>query len=152
MNRAHIDAVPEQEERCPQGKYHLYRKHISAALGGKKDLGTWAGGHPFDVELIRIPPSASNFPFHSHSAEWELYIFLAGTASIRADQETLTVASGDSIIFPPGEAHQVTNSGDCDLLFYADHALADVIHYPDSGKWFIRPQRKTFFINGTRLL
>jgi len=26
----------------------------------------------------------------------------------------------------------------------ADHALADVVHYPDSDKWFAKPQRKSF--------
>ena len=54
--------------------------------------------------------------------------------------------AGDALLFPPGDAHQLTNTGDADLLYYivTDQPPADVVHYPDSDKWFVKPQRKQF--------
>jgi uncharacterized cupin superfamily protein len=56
------------------------------------------------------------------------------------------VIAGDYLVIPPGEAHQFTNTGDEELVFLviADHPQADVIHYPDSGKWLVKPQKKVF--------
>lgn len=146
MHKTQIATLSELEQRSPKGKYHIFRKSISEALGGKKDTGTWGGGHPFDIELSRVPPKATNFPYHAHSAQWEMYIFISGTGSVRGPLDTLTVSAGDCVLFPPEEAHSIINSGDEDLLFYviADHAPADVVIYPDTGKWGIKPQRKCF--------
>ena len=44
---------------------------------------------------------------------------------------------GDCVMCPPGEAHQLINDGEGDLLYYviANNAASDVWHYPDSDKW-----------------
>ena len=38
------------------------------------------------------------------------------------------------------------NSGEVELVYYviADNPQADVIHYPDSAKYFVKPQRIAF--------
>ena len=64
---------------------------FSVALGGKRDVGTWAGGHPFDLELTRMPADARNYPLHQHSAQWELYVFLAGFGEMTDGKEKITV-------------------------------------------------------------
>ena len=121
-------------------------KHLSLAVGGIKDMGTGGGGHPFDVELTRVPPGAANWPFHSHAAQWEMFIVLSGRGEARTTTEVIPLAAGDCFLFPPGEAHQLTNTGETDLLYYiiTDQPAADVIFYPDSDKWFVKPQRKFF--------
>jgi uncharacterized cupin superfamily protein len=137
MRTASLHSIPEQEVKSPQGRYHLHRRHVSVALGGQRDIGTWGGGHPFDLEWARIPPGAINYPHHAHAAQWELFAFLAGQGEIRGPEETISVTAGDHVIFPPGEAHQIRNTGDTDLIYYiiADHPPAELIHYPDTGKW-----------------
>jgi uncharacterized cupin superfamily protein len=146
MKIAKLSEVSAREVRSPEGKYHVVRQSISQALGGIKDVGTWGGGHPFDVEYFRLPPGAANFPFHAHSAQWEMYIFLKGRGRVRGPESTITSEEGQSIIFRPGEAHQILNSSENELcyLVVADHSLADVVTYPDTGKWVIKPQQKCF--------
>jgi uncharacterized cupin superfamily protein len=43
-------------------------------------------------------------------------------------------------------AEQIRNTGAEELVCYvtADNPQADIGEYPDSGKWFIEPQRKAF--------
>jgi uncharacterized cupin superfamily protein len=134
------------EQRSPAGRFHLFRRHISEALGALRDAGLARGGHPFEVELSRLPPRATNFPYHAHAAQWELYLIQSGSGELRAGDFVLTVGAGDAFVFPPGEAHQLKNSGTEDLVYYviADNPPADVISYPDSDKWFVKPHRKCF--------
>lgn len=146
MKLVHESAIEWKETRSPQGRFHLHRRHISEALGAPRDAGVAGGGHPFDVELTRLPPGATNFPFHAHAAQWEVYLILSGSGEIRAGEATTAIKQGDSMVCPPGEAHQIKNTGITDLLYYviADNPPADVTTYPDSGKWGIKPQRKYF--------
>jgi methylated-DNA-[protein]-cysteine S-methyltransferase len=57
---------------------------------------------------------------------------------------------GDSIIFKLGEAHQIRNTGNAELVYFvvADHPQADVAIYPDTpGKLVIKPTLKCFTMN-----
>lgn len=151
MKRKKLNEISEEERKSPHKKYHLFRKHISEALGGLTNKGTWGGGHPFDVELVRIPPKASNFPYHAHASQWELYIIIAGSGTVRYDSGEEAIGAGDNMVFPPGEAHQFTNNGSTDLIYYviADNPLADVTNYPDTNKWAVKPAMKCFTMTET---
>jgi uncharacterized cupin superfamily protein len=146
MKKTKLSSLTEQEGKSPHGRYHVFRRSISEALGGQKDKGVWGGGHPFDLEWIRLPAGATNFPYHAHSAQWEMYVFISGRGEIRGPQEILPVESGESVLFPPGEAHQIINNSETDLIYYviADHPPADIAFYPDTEKWAIKPPRKFF--------
>jgi len=146
MKKINLRDVPEEEQSAPNKKYHLFRRHVSVALGGNRDAGTWAGGHPFDIEFTRLPAGASNFPLHQHSAQWESYIFIRGTGKVTDGKETVDVQADDVLLFPPEHAHKITNTGTEDLVYFviADQHPADVTFYPDTGKWGIKPHRKYF--------
>ncbi|HMO65747.1 MAG TPA: cupin domain-containing protein [Verrucomicrobiota bacterium] len=103
-------------------------------------------GLAVEVELVRLPPGARNFPFHSHATEWELYLIVSGSGMMRLNRRRVTLAPGDCVMCPPGDAHQIHNTGDADLLYYvvANHAPTDACHYPDSGKWGVRAIGKYF--------
>jgi hypothetical protein len=60
MKHTKETAVKWVEQRSPRGRFHLFRRHISEALGALRDAGVAGGGHPFDVELARLPPGATN--------------------------------------------------------------------------------------------
>ncbi len=141
-----IDAIPENELSSPKGTYRSFTRDISLALGGVRDVGTWAGGHPFDLQQRRVPPGAAVCPLHVHTLQWELFVVLAGTATVRAGEARHTVRSGDVFLQPPGTAHQIKNAGREDFIFQviADHHPADSTYYPHSQKWNLKPQRKTF--------
>ena len=82
MRIVHEDDVPVEQRRSPRGAFEIHRRHVSLALGGVKDTGPWGGGHPFDVELARIPPGRKGYPCHSHAAQSEYYLVIAGTGRV----------------------------------------------------------------------
>jgi uncharacterized cupin superfamily protein len=141
MKRCKIDALPWEEQRSPSGKFHSFCRNISMAIGATRNLGTWGGGHPFDVQIRRVPPGAAVCPFHSHLVQWELFVVLAGSGTLRAGHETHAVKTDDVFVHPPGEAHQLSNTGSTDLevMIIADNPQFDACYYPDSDKWSMRP-------------
>ncbi|MEO7413965.1 MAG: cupin domain-containing protein [Opitutaceae bacterium] len=146
MKKIRIADLPWEESKSPTGKYQSSFQNVSLALGGKRDVGTWGGGHPFDLQVRRVPPGAAVCPQHAHTVQWELFVVLSGTATIRADHETHTVQAGEAFVQPPGVAHQIINSGTEDFVFHviADNSPADSTYYPNSNKWQMKPQRKLF--------
>jgi uncharacterized cupin superfamily protein len=151
MKLANESKIAWVEQRSPRGRFHLFRRHISLALGAPRDAGIVGGGHPFDIEQAKLPPGATNFPFHAHAAQWEVYLVLSGSGELRAGDTTTPINTGDAFVCPPGEAHQLKNTGKSDLVYYviADNPPADVINYPDSKKWHVKPHRLSFTIQET---
>ena len=145
------EAGSEEEHRTsPKGRFEIYRRHMSIALGGKKDVGTWGGGFPFDVELARIPAGKINYPLHAHAAQWEYYIVLSGAGTIvDSEGRNHDIGKGSHVVCPPNEAHQIKNTGDEDLTYYivSDHHPADVITYPKTGKRLIKPEYRVLSLN-----
>lgn len=146
MSHVHLHAVPEEEQRSPAGQYHSFSRNLSLALGGVRHTGTWGDGHPFDLQIRRLPPGAAVCPSHLHLAQWELFLVRSGHGTVRAGSERHAIHPGDVFIHPPGEAHQLTNTGDTDLevLIVADNPVLDACYYPDSDKWALRPPMKIF--------
>jgi uncharacterized cupin superfamily protein len=143
MKKINLAEIAIEHRSSPKGKFELQRQHVSLALGGVKDCGPWGGGHPFDVELTTLPPGKRNYPLHSHAAQWEHYIFLTGCGVVHTDGgRTEPVGPGDHVICPPGDAHQIENTGNEPLVFYviADHHPADVTSYPNTGKRQLKPE------------
>ena len=129
----------EQERQSPKGKYHKFVKDVSIALGRDRDSLDLAKRHPFDLAVARIPKGKSYCPYHSHSAESELYLVISGRGSVRDKDGTTEVGPGDAFFFGPGEAHQLANAGEEDFVYYviADNPRGDSCFYPDSGKWAV---------------
>jgi mannose-6-phosphate isomerase-like protein (cupin superfamily) len=80
----------------------------------------WAGqdGSPARNQSLAeatLAPGASTIPHH-HQASEELYLFTAGHGRLRVGGEERDVASGDCAVIPPGEIHQLWNTGDTDLV------------------------------------
>ena len=121
----------------PKGKFVQSSKPISESLGHVSDSDSKRETHPFDLELCRVPPGCSPCPFHSHSAQFELYLVVSGSGKIRSSDGWSEFSPGDAVIFPPGEPHQILNNGEEDLLFYiiADNPIGEACYYPDSDKW-----------------
>lgn len=129
----------------PKGTYEAAGLDISIALGRDPNSTDLSDRHPFDVEIARIPPGKTAFPYHSHSAQWEFYHVVSGTGSVRHEGGATAIEPGDAFIFKPGEAHTLVNDGNEDLVYYcvADNPIGESCHYPDSEKWLVRsPQRR----------
>jgi uncharacterized cupin superfamily protein len=137
MNKINLAEIAIEKSRSPKGQFRSQSQHISEALAGVNSLGASGHAQPFAVELVRVPAGAIDWPYHSHSAQWEMYLIIAGRGQVRTPEGFTDVREGDCLIHPPGEAHQITNTGATDLVYYiiADSPLSDVCHYPDSNKW-----------------
>ncbi len=148
MSHVHISNVPEEEQRSPGGKFHSWCRNLSLAIGALPGTGTWGGGHPFDLQIRRIPPGAAVCPLHLHYNQWELFVVRAGSGTVRAAGERHVVTAGDAFLHPPHEAHQLINTGTTDLevLIIADNPQLDFCYYPDSDKWGGRSFGKVFRI------
>ena len=144
VRKANLKDIPEQERKSPKGKFERFMKRISIALGREPESLDLSKRHPFDLTLVRIPKGKFLCPYHAHAAESELYLVVSGHGSVRHKDGTIEVAPGDAFFFQPGEAHQLTNAGDEDFVYYviADNprsggATGDSCYYPDSGKWAV---------------
>lgn len=141
-----IGSLPWRESKSRSGRFQSSTKDISIALGAKANAIPADGGHPFDLQLRRVPPGAAVCPQHAHTLQWEMFVIIAGTATVRVSDETFVVGGGHVFLHRPGVAHQTINSGTEDLLFYviADNHAADSTYYPNSNKWQMKPQAKLF--------
>jgi uncharacterized cupin superfamily protein len=143
---AQVDAVPWVHKRSPKGRYESHCRDLSLALGGIRNANAQAGGHPFDLQIRRVPAGAAICPYHSHSTQWELLIFTAGRGIVRTPEGRHAVGPGDIVLHPPGAPHQTSAAADTELecLIVSDNPPEDLFYYPDSAKWGTRSQGKYF--------
>src|ERR1700676_4716145 len=137
MQKINASQVDEVAWKSPNGKFVGAGRQISEALGRKPRSTDLNERHPFDVEICRVPPGATPYPYHSHSAQWEFYHVISGKGIVRHEGGTISIETGDAFIFKPGEAHQLSNGGSEDLVLYvvADNPTGECCYYPDSGQW-----------------
>lgn len=145
MKKVNTNEIEWLTWSSPKGKFVASGKEVSEALGRVPRSFNILERHPFDVEILRIPPGRAAYPYHAHSAQWEFYHVISGTGSVRDQDGTASIVPGDAFIFKPSEAHQLTNDGTEDLIVYvvADNPLGESHYYPDSGKWGVPiPERR----------
>jgi uncharacterized cupin superfamily protein len=140
MHKVNTNKLEEFSWSSPKGKFAGAGKEVSEALGRKPQSTDLMERHPFDVEICRIAPGQTPYPYHSHSAQWEFYHVISGKGVVRHPDGTTMIEAGDAFIFKPGEPHQITNNDREDLILYvvADNPIGESCHYPDSRKWMVR--------------
>jgi uncharacterized cupin superfamily protein len=145
MQKVNTNKMEEESWSSPKGKFAGAGKEVSEALGRKPQSTDLMERHPFDVEICRIAPGQTPYPYHSHSAQWEFYHVMSGKGIVRHKEGTTAIEAGDAFLFKPGEPHQLTNNGTEDLILHvvADNPMGESCHYPDSRKWVVRsPERR----------
>jgi uncharacterized cupin superfamily protein len=145
LRKVNTNDVPEISWSSPRGKFAGAGRQISEALGRKPKSTDLLERHPFDVEILRIPPGKTPYPYHSHGAQWEFYHVISGTGAVRHAEGTTPIAPGDAFIFVPGEPHGIINDGSADLIVYvvADNPIDESDYFPDSRKWTVlSPERR----------
>lgn len=145
MRKINTKDIAEETWSSPKGKFVGAGKEVSEALGRKPQSTDMMERHPFDVEICRIPPGKTPYPYHSHSAQWEFYHVISGKGLVRHAEGMTPIEAGDAFIFKPGEPHQLINDSMEDLILYvvADNPIGESCHYPDSQKWIVRsPERR----------
>ena len=145
FHKVNTYTLADEPWTSPKGRFACSGKQVSEALGRKPASTDAMERHPFDIEIARIPPGKTAYPYHSHSAQWEFYHVISGTGLVRHADGQTAISPDDAFIFKPGEPHQLINNGTEDLVVYvvADNPIGESCHYPDSGKWLVRsPARR----------
>jgi mannose-6-phosphate isomerase-like protein (cupin superfamily) len=107
MKKVNLNEIKEDPWQSPGGKYVVSFKGISEALGREPASLDLSKRHPFDLEWSRMPAGKCNFPYHAHSAQWELYLVISGKGTVRHKDGKTEVVAGDAFIFGPNEPHQL---------------------------------------------
>lgn len=145
MRKININEIAEYPWSSPNGKFAGAGKEISEALGWNPQSAHARDRHPFAVEILRIAPGQTPYPYHSHAAQWEFYHVISGRGVARDEAGRVPIREGDAFMYAPGEAHQLINDSSEDLVIYviADNPLGESCYYPDSQKWLVRsPERR----------
>lgn len=147
MLKVNTNKLAEEPWSSPKGKFGGSSIGVSEALGRKINSTDLNERHPFDVEILRVPPGKIPYPYHSHSAQWEFYHVISGSGLSRDKDGNTPITAGDAFVFRPGEAHQLINDGTEDLVIYviADNPFGESVYYHDSKKWAVKlPDRRVF--------
>jgi uncharacterized cupin superfamily protein len=145
MLKINTNTLPEISWSSPKGKFVGAGKEVSEALGRDPYSTDLNLRHPFDVEICRISPGKTPYPYGSHSAQWEFYHVISGAGKVRHQDGLTDIVPGDAFFFKPGEPHQLINDGAQDLIIYvvADNPIGESTYFPDSNKWVVQsPERK----------
>lgn len=71
MKKVNTNEMEEHAWSSPKGGFGGSSREVSEALGRKPASTDLMERHPFDVEILRVPPGKRPYPYHSHSAQWE---------------------------------------------------------------------------------
>src|SRR2546421_4650809 len=139
MRKINLKDIEERVRQSPKGKFGRRSKEISVALGREPESLDLLKRHPFDLALVSIPKGKSLCPYHSHSSESELYLVVSRKGSVRDKDGSTIVGPRGAFFFGPGQAHQLSNAGNEDFVYYviADNPRGDSCHYPDSVKFAV---------------
>ena len=131
MKKVNFANIPVGVYKSPKGKFGIRFQDTSRKIGRR--------GVPFEFELVTIKPGTANFPYHLHTADWEMYVIVSGTGQIRLPAGKQKIRPGDVLLCPPNEPHQIINNGKRDLKYYviANNPVSDICYYPDSKKWML---------------
>ena len=147
MKKINSNEIEEFSWSSPKGKFAGAGRELSEALGWDPQSADARARHPFAVEILRLAPGQTPYPYHSHSAQWEFYHVISGQGTARNEDGKTQIKAGDAFMYGPGEAHQLINDSSEDLVIYvvADNPIGESCFYPDSKKWLVRsPERRLF--------
>lgn len=110
------------------------------------------------VAIYDIPPLKSNYPYHYHTANTEVFYIISGNGILKTPDGDKKIVTGDVIVCPPTKdsAHLITNISGVETLTYIDFDTTnfpDIVNYPHSDKIgvIIDNQPSTFFNNDSKV-
>ena len=124
-------------------KQYEYCKHEVTDGKHKYEAASPNEGNQTVAAFYTLPPGKSNYPFHYHTANEEVFYIISGNGVLETSEGEYPVVAGDIIVCPAGKngAHKITNSSGTENLVYLDvdtNNTPDIAYYPHSNKVGIR--------------
>jgi uncharacterized cupin superfamily protein len=126
--------------------------------GMARTAGAAAGAQSTGLNHVSLPPGETGAPPHCHAVEEELFVVLAGTATLRlhprggmGDVEEHALTAGSVVARPAGtgRAHSfVAGPAGCTYLAYGTRRPDDMVLYPETGRVSIRGLGVAFTLPG----
>jgi len=122
--------------------YEFYRHEVTDNQQ-KYEVSSPNEGNQTVAAFYTIPPGKSNYPFHYHTTNEEVFYIISGSGILETFEKTYEISSGDIIVCPVGKngAHKITNISETENLVYLDvdtNNTPDIAYYPHSNKIGIR--------------
>jgi len=118
--------TPEGE---PKHSFEFHRSSVSTPF---------STGGQLEVYFYTIPPGKSNYPYHYHTANEEVYYIISGQGTLRTPESKKIVSEGDVIVMPANDkgAHRLTNTSSIPLVYLEVKTAStpEICVHPDSGK------------------
>lgn len=92
-----------------------YPSHLAKGATGRVVIGKADGAPNFCMRIFEIAQGGHSAK-HSHDYEHEVFIH-SGEGAILKDGQWVPVRTGTVIFIPPGEEHQLKNTGRSPLIF-----------------------------------
>ncbi|MCL2364414.1 MAG: cupin domain-containing protein [Defluviitaleaceae bacterium] len=123
-------------------KYGFAKQAVTPSVH-KYEVASPREGNQTVVAFYTLPPGKSNYPFHYHTTNEEVFYVIAGCGELESNDGMFPITAGDVIVCPAGEAgaHKITNTHPTDALVYLDvdtNQTPDIAYYPRTGKVGIR--------------
>jgi uncharacterized cupin superfamily protein len=101
-------------------------------------VGHHIGGELIGASISEVEPGNKLWPYHTHYANEEWAIVLAGEPALRTPEGEQVLKEGDVVCFSRGEkgAHQIINRTESPIrvLMLSSMVAPDIVHYPDTEK------------------
>lgn len=91
------------------------------------------------VAIYEIPPQKSNYPYHYHEKNEEVFYIISGEGIIETPEGNKNIKQGDVIVCPPSpeSAHKLFNISKSENLIYVEFDTVnfpDITYYPHTNK------------------
>lgn len=108
-----------------EGRTFPARRRTKNLVGGASSIRC----EHFSMGFVVLEPGGGQVPWHNQEQE-EIYFILKGAGEMCLGEECRAVRGGQAVFIPPGEFHQLTNTGDEPLeMIYCYGPAGDVAHW-----------------------
>ena len=108
-----------------EGRTFPARRRTKNLVGGASSIHC----EHFSLGFVVLEPGGGQVPWHNQEQE-EIYFILKGSGEMCLGEECRAVRGGQAVFIPPGEFHQLTNTGDEPLeMIYCYGPAGDVAHW-----------------------
>lgn len=111
--------------RTIAGRTYPARRRTQNLVGGASPIQASS----FSLGYVTLEPHGGQVPWHNQEQE-EVYFVVGGAGEMCLGSERRTIVSGQAVSIPPGEYHQLTNTGDEPLIMiYCYGPSGEVAHW-----------------------